>query len=66
MQGEEYWKPLAIKRRYENKAMKGRMRELSESRDIWKEKAMTFKQENARLVKQIETIKKKLIGLSVE
>jgi hypothetical protein len=33
MQGEEYWKPLAIKRRYENKAMKGWLRELAESRD---------------------------------
>jgi hypothetical protein len=66
MQGEEYWKPLAIKRRYENKAMKGRMRELAESRDAWKEKAMIFKQEKAHLVKQIDTIKKKLIGISAD
>jgi hypothetical protein len=38
MQGEEYWKALAIRRRYENKAIKGRLKELTDSRDIWKKK----------------------------
>jgi hypothetical protein len=60
MQAENYWKALAIKRRYENKALKGRTRELSESRDIWKGKAMTYKNENQHLHRQIAVIKKKL------
>jgi hypothetical protein len=40
MQDKEYWKALAKKRREENKALDGRVRELTESRDKWKKKAM--------------------------
>jgi hypothetical protein len=60
MQGEEYWKSLAIKRRYENKAVKGRLKELTDSRDTWKKKAMNIKRENINLLNQIALIKKKL------
>jgi hypothetical protein len=40
MQDKEYWKALAKERREENKALVGRVRELTESRDKWKKKAM--------------------------
>lgn len=35
----ERWKRKAIKRRYENKKLRKRLKELKESRDLWKNKA---------------------------
>jgi hypothetical protein len=60
MLNAEYWKSLAIQRRYENKALKGRLKELSSSRDIWKEKALGIKKENINLQDQVSMIKKNL------
>jgi hypothetical protein len=60
MKDEEYWKALSIKRRYENKALKGRLKEVSDSRDVWKEKAMRSQKESKALLNQIAMIKKNL------
>jgi hypothetical protein len=60
MKDGEYWKALAIKRRYENKALKGRIKEVSDSRDVWKGKAMRFQKESKALLNQITLIKKNL------
>jgi hypothetical protein len=60
MLNAEYWKSLAIKRRLENKAIKSRLKELSSSRDIWKEKALRIKKENINLQDQVSMIKKNL------
>ena len=34
------WKDKAVKRRYENKALKKRIEELTESRDMWRARAL--------------------------
>ncbi|GHT47222.1 hypothetical protein AGMMS49965_25190 [Bacteroidia bacterium] len=60
MKDENYWKEMASSRRWENKALKARMVEITDGREKWKAKAMTAQTENATLKKSMEAIKKKL------
>jgi len=57
---EDYWKERAINRRAENKALKKRIKELTKSRDGWKNKYMSIKQEKELFEKELKIIKKKL------
>jgi len=57
------WKERAIERRIENKALKKRIKELTQSRDLWRDKSAEFKKQNEALTNQINNIKKKLIQI---
>ena len=57
---KNYWKERAINRRAENKALKKRIRELTDSRDSWKNKYMSTKQEKELFENELKIIKKKL------
>ncbi len=54
------WKVRAIERRAENKSLKKRIKELTTSRDRWREKALNFKNENLDLVTKLNAVKKKI------
>jgi len=54
------WKVRAIERRFENKALKKRIKELIISRNIWHDKAMKYKQEKEAMQKKLDAIKKKI------
>jgi hypothetical protein len=54
------WKVRAIERRYENKELKKRNNEITESRDKWKAKYMSNKSEVVILRAEMDTIKKKI------
>jgi len=57
---EDYWKERAIDRRAENKALKKRIKELTESRDNWKIKYVSVKQIKELFENELKSIKKKL------
>lgn len=54
------WKERAISRRLENKKLKKRIKELTISRDVWKEKAIERKTTITQQNKQIAFIKKNI------
>ena len=54
------WKQRAISRRLENKELNKRRKELTKSRDGWKEKYMVQKEKADKLEHDLELIKKKL------
>jgi hypothetical protein len=54
------WKVRAIERRYENKELKKRINEITESRDKWKVKYMSNKSEVVILRAEMDAIKKKI------
>ena len=54
------WKVRAIDRRYENKALKKRIKELKHSRNTWRAKAIAIKKENDNLLTKMSAIKKKM------
>ena len=54
------WKDRAINRRFENKKLKKRIKELIISRDSWKEKAIERKEGIIHLIRQVELIKKNI------
>jgi len=58
-----YWKERAIKRRFDNKALSKRLRELEESRNKWKVKYTSAKQDNIALHVELISIKKKLTDI---
>lgn len=60
---KDYWKERAIKRRFDNKALNKRLRELEDSRNIWKTKYTSAKQENIVLYGKLKNIKKKLTDI---
>ncbi len=60
---KDYWKERAIKRRLDNKALSKRLRELEDSRNIWKTKYTSTKQKNIALYGELISIKKKLIDI---
>lgn len=57
---EDYWKERAIIRRAENKALKKRIKELTESRDNWKFKYRSVKKIKDLFENELKSIKKKL------
>lgn len=57
---EDYWKERAIIRRAENKALKKRIKELTESRDNWKFKYSSVKKIKDLFENELKSIKKKL------
>jgi len=54
------WKDRAINRRFENKKLKKRIKELIISHDSWKEKAIERKEGIIHLIRQVELIKKNI------
>ena len=50
----ERWKRRAIKRRYEIRKLEKRLKELTESRDLWKNKVRNFKESNNELKEQLK------------
>ena len=54
------WKVRAIERRYENKELKKRNVEITESRDKWKAKYISNKSEVVSLRAEMVIIKKKI------
>ena len=54
------WKVRAIERRFENKELKKRNVEITESRDKWKAKYMSNKSEVVILRAEMDAIKKKI------
>jgi hypothetical protein len=64
MRNEE-WNALAIKRSKENNIKSHRLKEMTESRDLWRAKSLAKKKENDQLQKQIVAIKKKLNRINV-
>ncbi len=52
------WKDRAISRRFENKKIKKRCKELIISRDFWKDKAIKRNKEITQLKQQVALIKK--------
>jgi len=54
------WKDRAIERRYENKKLKKRIKELLLSRDTWREKAIERKEGITQLKRQVQLIKKNI------
>ena len=54
------WKVRALERRFENKELKKRINEITESRDKWKVKYMSNKSEVVILRAEMDTIKKKI------
>jgi hypothetical protein len=57
---EIYWKVRAIDRRLENKRLKKKCKELTISRDGWKEKAIKRKADVNVLNKQLSVVKKNI------
>jgi hypothetical protein len=57
------WKERAINRRLINKELKKRIKELTESRDTWKSKAIERKKNINTLTKQIGVIKKNILKI---
>ena len=57
------WKERAINRRLINKELKKRIKELTESRDTWKLKAIERKKNVNTLTKQIGVIKKNILKI---
>lgn len=56
----QYWKSKSVKRNAENKELKKRIKELTNSRDNWKEKYKRKRDASNLLRKKIEAIKKKI------
>lgn len=56
----QYWKSKSVKRNAENKELKKRIKELTNSRDSWKEKYKRKRDSSDLLSKEIEAIKKKI------
>ena len=54
------WKVRAIERRYENKELKKRIKEINVSRDKWKTKFISNKSEVVILRAEMDAIKKKI------
>jgi len=57
---ESDWKVRAIDRRLENKRLKKKCKELTTSRDGWKEKAIRRKADISVLSKQLSAVKKNI------
>ena len=55
-----YWKSRSVNRNAENKELKKKIKELTNSRNSWKEKYKAKKSLSERLEKEIEFIKKKI------
>lgn len=60
MEDNNFWKERAIERRFENKELNKRKKELIKSRDNWKGKYHAQKAKADRLEHELELIKKKL------
>lgn len=60
MEEPNFWKERAIARRLENKELSKRRKELTQSRNNWKEKYTKQKDRADRLEHELELIKKKL------
>lgn len=56
----QYWKSKSVKRNAENKELKKRIKELTNSRDSWKEKYKRKRDASDLLSKEIGAIKKKI------
>lgn len=56
----EIWKSRAIERREENKALKKRIKEITQSRDNWKNKYKDTKIQKDLYESELNKIKKKL------
>lgn len=54
------WRDKAVSRRYENKELNKRIKEITHGRETWKAKAMTHKKEIVDLKIELINIKKKL------
>ena len=54
------WKDRAIERRYENKSLKKRIKELTLGRDTWREKAIERMEGITQLKHQVQLIKKNI------
>ena len=52
------WEYRAKERRFENKALKKRIKELKISRDLWKSKYVKSKDTLMNIQKKVETVKK--------
>lgn len=57
------WKDRAISRRLINKELKKRIKELTDSRDTWKSKAIERKKNINTLTQQIGVIKKNILKI---
>lgn len=60
MEDLNFWKERAIARRLENKELNKRRKELTQSRDKWKDKYMKQKNRGDKLEHELGLIKKKL------
>jgi len=56
----EIWRERAINRRNEVKALKKRIKEITQSRDHWKNKYLSIKEEKEFYENELKKIKKKL------
>jgi hypothetical protein len=54
-----YWKSRSVRRNAENKELKKRIKELTKSRDNWKEKYKMKREASDLLSKELEIIKKR-------
>ncbi len=61
----KYWKERAITRRAENKMLKKRIKELTISRDNWKNKYMSVKKIKNQYEEELKSIKKKLNAIVI-
>jgi len=57
---QETWRERAINRRDEIKALKKRIKEIKRSRDQWKDKYLSIKEEKEFYENELKKIKKKL------
>ncbi len=57
---QEIWRERAINRRDEVKALKKRIKEIKRSRDQWKDKYLSIKEEKEFYENELKKIKKKL------
>lgn len=57
------WETRAKERRIENKQLKKKIKELTASRDAWKEKAIKRKENADEMLKKMATVKKNLLQI---
>lgn len=57
------WETRAKERRIENKQLKKKIKELTISRDAWKEKAIKRKENADEMLKKMATVKKNLLQI---
>ncbi len=66
MMEDNIWKSKSIERTKENKEIKKRIKEIKESRDSWKEKAMLNKSRCTALEKSLKKTKKSIEKLVLQ